>query len=64
MINLLHEFCLRCDKAKVVPAEKEIDAFLMSANKLELREKFIKFCFYHWEKRNDTNFVNRLIESC
>jgi hypothetical protein len=51
MIDLLYEFCLRCDKAKVVPAEKEIDAFLMSIDKWELREEFIKFCFYNWENR-------------
>jgi hypothetical protein len=51
MIGLLYEFCTKCDKAGVVPAEKEIDLFLRMVKRKDLREYFIKFCFYNWENR-------------
>ena len=51
MIGLLYEFCNKCDKAGVVPAEKEIDLFLRMVKRKDLRKEFIKFCFYNWENR-------------
>jgi hypothetical protein len=51
MIGLLYEFCVKCDKQKVTPSEKEIDLFLRMVGKEDLREDFIKFCFYCWESR-------------
>jgi hypothetical protein len=37
-------------KAKVVPAEREINAFLMSVDRMDLYEYFVKNCFYNWSK--------------
>jgi len=51
MISLLYEFCYKCDKAKIVPSEKEIDLFLRMVKREDLREYFILFCFYNWENR-------------
>lgn len=51
MIGLLYEFCINCDKARVTPAEKEIDLFLRMVGREDLREYFILFCFYNWENR-------------
>ena len=51
MIGLLYEFCQKCDKMGITPAEKEIDLFLIMVNREDLREYFIDFCFYNWEKR-------------
>ena len=64
MINLIIEFIARCNSVNITPAEREIDAYLMSVDRLDLRQHFIKFCFYNWEKRNDENFINNLIEIC
>ena len=50
MIGLLYEFCIKCDKAGIVPAEKEIDLFL----RMVKRKDFINFCFYNWETRYET----------
>jgi len=56
----LLEFILRCDKANVTPAEKEIDAFLYSVDRYNFRNEFILFCFYHWENRHrEINRLNR-----
>jgi len=51
VIGLLYEFCQKCDKMGITPAEKEIDLFLNYINKKEYREDFIRFCFYNWENR-------------
>jgi len=53
MIGLLIEFVKRCDRANVTPYEKHIDAYLNSVDRYDLREKFIKFCFYNWENRDN-----------
>ena len=54
MIGLLYEFCTKCDKAGVVPAEKEIDLFLRMVKRKDLRKEFINVCFYNWETRYET----------
>ena len=54
MIGLLYEFCIKCDKAGIVPAEKEIDLFLRMVERKDLRKDFINFCFYNWETRYET----------
>jgi len=51
IIQLLYEFCYKCDKDKLIPSEKEIDLFLQMVKRDDLREDFIKFCFYNWENR-------------
>ena len=50
MNNLFLEFAVRCMKAKVVPAEREIISFLMSVGKPELFDEFVKTCFYQWKE--------------
>jgi hypothetical protein len=61
MISLILEFVHRCNKANVTPSDKEIDAYLMYVDRMDLKDDFIKFCFYNWEKRNDNDFINELI---
>jgi hypothetical protein len=50
MNSLFLEFAVRCMKAKVIPAEKEIISFLMSVGKPELFDEFVKTCFYKWKE--------------
>lgn len=51
MITLLYDFSNQCSKAGIVPSERHIDAFLMKVYRTDLREEFIKFCFYSWDNR-------------
>ena len=51
MIALLYDFQNQCSKAGILPSERHIDAFLMKVCRMDLREHFIKFCFYSWENR-------------
>ena len=53
MICLLYEFCARLHKANVVPNDRIIELYLMSVQRLDLKDEFIKFCFYNWENKFD-----------
>ena len=64
MMGVLLDFIGKCNSVNLTPSEKHIDAYLNGINRIDLRNDFIKFCFYSWEKRNDQYFINRLIELC
>jgi len=64
MIGVLLDFIGKCNSVNLTPCEKHIDAYLMYVDRMDLRNDFIKFCFYSWEKRNDKYFIDRLIELC
>jgi hypothetical protein len=50
--NTLEGFIGRCKRLKVVPDEKHIDVYLEQCNSLEMRNIFIKYCFYYWDQNN------------
>lgn len=60
MMHFLYKFIRLCDSAKITPCERDIDAFLQNLDRLDLREKFIKFCFYNWEQRKNKKIMNAL----
>lgn len=62
MIEIILDFIGKCNANNITPDEKHIDAYLNVINRLDLRDNLIKFCFYNWEERNNTNFINRLID--
>jgi len=62
MIGIILDFIGKCNENNITPSEKHIDAYLNVINRLDLRDNLIKFCFYNWEERNNTNFINRLID--
>lgn len=51
MISLMYDFQNQCSKAGITPSERHIDAFLRKVCRMDLREDFIRFCFYSWENR-------------
>ena len=59
MISLLIEFVKTCDRVNLTPSEKHIDAFLNSVGEYRYRDRFIRFCFYEWENRD--NKINELL---
>lgn len=61
MIGYLYEFIGRCDNARVTPDEKHIDAFLNQYNRIDLRNNFIRFCFYNWEDRKNDKKMSELL---
>lgn len=65
MKHILYSFIAFCELANVTPAEDEIDAFLRRERKKDkhvLRNYLIRFCFYHWEKRNDKQYLENLLK--
>ena len=59
---VLYDFIHKCNKANLTPSELEIDYYLMSINKINMRNDLIKFCFYHWNRRHDTKFIDNLLK--
>lgn len=66
MKALLIGFIAYCDKLGITPYEKHIDIYLRSVKDLkydidEVRNYFIHFCFYHWERRNVEGFLSFIL---
>jgi len=61
--SIIYDFVGKCDSVGITPSEKEIDAYLRSINKTKYREQLIKFCFYHWDYRNQTEFIDEMLNT-
>lgn len=60
---VLH-FIIDCDRQEITPDETHIDSFLdrFSIRKVEsIRNSLIRFSFYHWDNRNDKEFMAQLL---
>jgi hypothetical protein len=61
--TLLLGFICLMDDFKITPYEKHIDIYLKDEkDKDKLRVHFIKFCFYHWDKRREKDFIEKLFK--
>jgi hypothetical protein len=57
LTHLIYDFIGQCKRIGITPDESHIIEFLKLRNKLNLVEKFTKFCFYHWENRYKASIV-------
>ena len=62
MTALVFEFIHKCDSLGVYPDESHITCFLTKVNKLEYKDNFIRFCFYHWGHRHDQKIVINILK--
>ena len=53
MISYLTEFVYSCSSVGIVPDEKHIIAYLRKVNRIDLKDDFIRFCFYCWENKEE-----------
>lgn len=64
MKRFLNEFIAFCNLADITPSEDEIDTYLRKENvedKEVLRNFLIRFCFYHWEHRNNDKYLETIL---
>jgi len=60
IVGVLQGFIERCDRLKITPTENHITVFLEQVKCENYKEAFIKFCFYQWEYRHQTNDLEEL----
>lgn len=63
--KIILSFIFDCNRKEITPDERHIDSFLNSLNLVknaqQYRNSLICFCFYHWERRNDKEFMAQLL---